>query len=60
MSVAFERGRDTASCRSGVRLFGGLDLIEPGLAPVAHWRPGTPAPDDPVLALACVGVGVKP
>ena len=41
-------------------LFGGLDLVEPGLVPVAQWRPDASAPDDPVLALACAGVARKP
>jgi hypothetical protein len=44
-------------------LFHGLELIDPGLVPVSEWRPdaGTPSADDqPVLRLACAGVGRKP
>jgi hypothetical protein len=45
------------------RLFGGLELVEPGLVLVPEWRPdvGTPSADDhPVLRLACAGVARKP
>ncbi len=44
-------------------LFGGLELVEPGLVPVAEWRPDpdTPSADGlPVLRLACAGVARKP
>ena len=43
-------------------LFDGLELIEPGLVLVPEWRPdpGTPGVrHDPVLQMACVGVGRK-
>ena len=43
-------------------LFGGLELIEPGLVPVPDWRPdrGTlSARHHPVLALACAGLARK-
>lgn len=45
-------------------LFGGLELVEPGLVPVPKWRPDE---DDPVpeggagpLGLACAGLARKP
>lgn len=45
-------------------LFGGLELVEPGLVPVPQWRPDG---DDPVqenepgpLGLACAGLARKP
>jgi hypothetical protein len=44
-------------------LFGGLELIEPGLVLVPDWRPdpGTPGVrDHPVLQMACAGVARKP
>jgi hypothetical protein len=42
-------------------LFGGLDLVEPGLVIVPDWRPEPPAiRDHPVLEMACVGVARKP
>lgn len=44
-------------------LFGGLDLVEPGVVPVPEWHPDPGAPDGrdrPVLQLACVGVARKP
>ena len=43
-------------------LFGGLELIEPGVVPVPDWRPGPSAPgvrDHPVLQMAAVGVARK-
>jgi hypothetical protein len=43
MSVAFERGLGRVPFRTRdqiLHLFGGLDLIEPGLVPLAQWRPG--------------------
>jgi S-adenosyl methyltransferase len=46
------------------RLFGDLELVEPGLVPVPEWRPdpGTPIRADygTVLTMACVGVARKP
>jgi hypothetical protein len=46
------------------RLFGDLELVEPGLVTVPEWRPdpGMPVRADygPVLSMACVGVGRKP
>jgi O-methyltransferase involved in polyketide biosynthesis len=44
-------------------MFGGLELVEPGLVPVCDWRPDatTPRTDQhPVLRLACAGVARKP
>ena len=44
-------------------LFGGLELVEPGLVLVPAWRPdpGTPGVQEhPVLQMACVGVARKP
>jgi hypothetical protein len=44
-------------------LFGGLELIEPGLVLVPDWRPeyGTPSVrHHPVLQMACAGVARKP
>ena len=46
-----------------LRLFDGLELIEPGLVAVPDWRPdpGDPSAQDyPVLRMACVGVARKP
>jgi hypothetical protein len=46
------------------RLFGDLELVEPGLVTVPEWRPdpGTPIMADygKVLSMACVGVARKP
>jgi hypothetical protein len=45
------------------RFFDGLDLIEPGIVPVADWRPDADTPrtsDHPVLRLAVAGVARKP
>jgi hypothetical protein len=42
--------------------FAGLDLVEPGLVYVSDWRPDATtldARDQPVLRLACAGVGRK-
>jgi trans-aconitate methyltransferase len=42
------------------RFFGGLELLEPGVAPVNHWRPGPGGPE-PAYALPSYGaVGRKP
>ena len=45
------------------RLFGDLELVEPGLVTVPEWRPdpGVPVKADygPVLSMACVGVARK-
>jgi hypothetical protein len=41
------------------RFFGGMELLEPGVVPVNHWRPGPGGPD-PAHALPCYGaVGHK-
>jgi hypothetical protein len=41
------------------RFFDGLELLEPGVVPVNHWRPGPGGPD-PARDLPChVGVGRK-
>jgi S-adenosyl methyltransferase len=45
------------------RLFGDLELMPPGLVPVAEWRPDRatiPARYRLVLSMACAGVGRKP
>jgi hypothetical protein len=45
------------------RLFGDLELMPPGLVPVAEWRPdraSIPARYRLVLSMACAGVGRKP
>jgi hypothetical protein len=46
------------------RLFGDLELVEPGLVPVPEWRPdpGTPIRADygDILQMACAGVARKP
>jgi hypothetical protein len=46
------------------RLFGDLDLVEPGLVSVPEWRPdpGTPIRADygAILSMACAGVARKP
>jgi hypothetical protein len=44
-------------------LFGGLELVEPGLVLVPEWRPGPGTPGvrhHPVLQMACAGVARKP
>ncbi len=45
-------------------LFGGLELVEPGLVPVVEWRPepGFEANDADavILSMACAGVARKP
>jgi hypothetical protein len=45
-------------------LFADLELVEPGLVPIAEWRPdpGTPVRSDYglVLSMACAGVARKP
>jgi O-methyltransferase involved in polyketide biosynthesis len=39
--------------------FDGLDLIEPGLVPIAQWRPD-PSPFDASEVAACAAIGRKP
>jgi O-methyltransferase involved in polyketide biosynthesis len=42
-------------------LFGGLELIEPGVVPVPQWHPDPDTPserDHPALGLACAGLAV--
>jgi S-adenosyl methyltransferase len=41
------------------RFFGGLDVVDPGVAPVLSWRPDEP-PDDPRSAYYWAGVARKP
>jgi SAM-dependent methyltransferase len=43
-------------------LFGGFDLVEPGLVWIPEWRPDSPAdvPENPQQYWALVGVGRKP
>jgi hypothetical protein len=46
-----------------MKLFDGLELVEPGLVLVPDWRPGPGTPgvrDHPVLQMACAGVARKP
>jgi hypothetical protein len=56
-------GRAQFRTKARIReLFGGLELVEPGLVLVPDWRPdpGTPGVrDHPVLQMACVGVARK-
>lgn len=42
--------------------FHGLEFVEPGLVPVADWRPDSPAGDDhaQIARMACAGVARKP
>ena len=40
------------------RLFEGLELVEPGVVPVPHWRPDPDA--EPVEIYSYCGVGYKP
>jgi hypothetical protein len=44
------------------RFFDGLELVEPGLVPMAHWRPAADAPPPPVetFSPALGGVARKP
>jgi hypothetical protein len=45
------------------QFFEGLELVEPGIASVAEWRPQPDTPDvvaNPVLRLAVAGLGRKP
>jgi hypothetical protein len=55
-------GRAQFRTRDEVRaLFGGMELVEPGLVLVPDWRPEPPTiRDHPVLEMACVGVARKP
>lgn len=43
-------------------LFRGLELVEPGLVPVADWRPDSPVTPElaAIASLACAGVARKP
>jgi S-adenosyl methyltransferase len=43
-----------------LELFGGLELVEPGLVPAQDWRPDGPAADPPLISLSCSGVAKKP
>ena len=54
-SGATLRGRDEIH-----RFFAGLDLIDPGLVQVPHWRPGGPEPADAGKVWILGGVGRKP
>jgi hypothetical protein len=40
--------------------FGGLDLIEPGLVPLAHWRPDEPVEEDPAKGWILGALARKP
>jgi hypothetical protein len=63
---AMQKGLGRAQFRTRaeiLRLFDGLELVEPGLVLVCDWRPdpGDPSAQDyPVLRMACVGVARKP
>jgi hypothetical protein len=65
LEAAMQRGLGRSQFRTleQVRdLFGGLELIEPGLVPVSDWRPGEAAistGQHPVLGMACAGVARK-
>jgi hypothetical protein len=65
LEAAMQRGLGRSQFRTleQVReLFGGLELIEPGLVPVPDWRPdetGISASHHPVLSMACAGVAHK-
>lgn len=41
-------------------LFGGLELVDPGLVPSPQWRPDHPPAEPSREALACAGVARKP
>ena len=61
MQAGMERGQ-FRSREDVLAMFGGLELVEPGLVPVPYWRPdqyATGADDSPVMLLACAGVGRK-
>ena len=65
LEAAMQRGLGRSQFRTleQVReLFGGLELIEPGLVPVPDWRPDAStitAGHHPVLGMACAGVARK-
>jgi hypothetical protein len=40
--------------------FEGLDLVEPGVVPVPHWRPDPSSPGEPAEIYSYCGVGRKP
>jgi hypothetical protein len=66
LQAALQRGLGRVQFRTRGQvqdLFAGLELVEPGVAPVPEWRPdsGTlSAQDRPVLQLACAGLARKP
>jgi S-adenosyl methyltransferase len=66
VQAAMKAGMDRGQFRTYeeiLTMFGGLELVEPGLVPVARWRPdgdATMADDSPVMRLACAGVARKP
>ena len=62
MQAGMERGQFRRK-EEILSMFGGLELVEPGLVPVSQWRPdenATTADSSPVMRLACAGVGRKP
>jgi hypothetical protein len=66
LEAAMQRGLGRSQFRTLQEvgeLFGGLELIEPGLVPVPDWRPDGTAiagpRGHPVLGLACAGVARK-
>ena len=62
MQAGMERGQFRRK-EEILSMFGGLELVEPGLVPVSQWRPdenATTADGSPVMRLACAGVGRKP
>jgi hypothetical protein len=66
VQAAMQSGMDRGKFRTYeeiLPMFAGLELVAPGLVPVPRWRPdrdATPADDNPVMRLACVGVARKP
>jgi S-adenosyl methyltransferase len=42
------------------KFFNGLELVEPGIVPIAAWRPEDDAPDDIYSVYAWAGVGRRP
>jgi S-adenosyl methyltransferase len=64
LQAQMRRGLGRAQFRTMAQvrdLFGGLELVEPGLVIVPDWRPEPPAiHDHPVLEMACAGVARKP
>ncbi|HEV2372105.1 MAG TPA: SAM-dependent methyltransferase [Streptosporangiaceae bacterium] len=66
VQAAFRQGMGRGQFRRLEQIkqfFDGLDFVDPGIVPVADWRPDADTPltsDHPVLRLAVVGVARKP